>query len=315
MIGSALKKLAAENGMKIAHGVAYGSLRGYCATLSEGAGYKQIVLATRFPEQSKQDELIGYVNRCNITKDFRVQNIRFAPNGINIVFTDNPGTMKKILAFIDWFFPLLEQYGATHGEICAECGNAVENGRWILRDGVAAFYVHDACAEKLNREMAELKEERKQPGNGSYWTGLLGAFIGALLGAVVWAIVLSFGYVASIIGFVIGWLANKGYDLLKGRQGRGKVIILIAAIIFGVLLGTLIPDVVVLVQGISAGEYALSYSEIPALILALLLYDAEYQGIVLQNGGMGLLFAALGVFALLHKTGKEVKEPKIITLE
>ena len=39
MIGSGLKKLANENGMKVAHGVAYGSLRSYAATLSEGTLY------------------------------------------------------------------------------------------------------------------------------------------------------------------------------------------------------------------------------------------------------------------------------------
>ena len=48
MIGSGLKKLAKENGMKIDSGVAYGSLGGFAATLSEGAGWKQIVFSTRF---------------------------------------------------------------------------------------------------------------------------------------------------------------------------------------------------------------------------------------------------------------------------
>ena len=38
MIGSALKKMARENGMTVQGGVAYGSLRGFAATLSEGSG-------------------------------------------------------------------------------------------------------------------------------------------------------------------------------------------------------------------------------------------------------------------------------------
>ena len=315
MIGSALKKLAAEHGMTVAQGVAYGTLNGYCTTLSEGAGYKQFVIATTFTEQAKQDELLGYVNRFNVTKEYRVQNLSFAPNGINIVFQDNPGTMKKIKAFIDWFYPLLAQYGATGPEICPECGTPVEGGRWILRDGVAAFYLHDACAQRLERELAQAEEERKQPGNGSYWLGALGAFIGAFLGAIVWGIVLSIGYVASIVGLLIGWLANKGYDLCKGRQGKGKVVILILAILFGVLLGTIIPDMVYLAQGISSGEFDLTYGEIPGFLLALLLVDPDYQSATLQNGGMGLLFAALGVFALLHRTGKAVKAPKITNLK
>ena len=315
MIGSALKKLAAENGMTVAKGVAYGSLRGYCATLSEGAGYKQIVLATRFPEQAKQDELTGYVNRSDVTKNYRVKHISFAPNGINIVFLDNPGTMKKLRAFIDWFFPLLEQYGATHMAICAECGTPVEAGRWILRDGVAAFYIHDCCAKNLEQELEQIKEARKQPGNGSYWLGLLGALLGAILGAVVWGIVLGMGYVASIIGLLIGWLASKGYDLCKGRQGKGKVVILIFAVLFGVLLGTVLPDIAYLGQGIAAGEFVITYGEIPSLILGLVLFDSEYQAAILHNGGMGLLFAALGAFALLRKTGKEVQDPKLTYLD
>lgn len=48
MIGSGLKKLAKENGLRVSNGVAYGSLRGYAATLSEGSGFKQIVISTKF---------------------------------------------------------------------------------------------------------------------------------------------------------------------------------------------------------------------------------------------------------------------------
>lgn len=314
MIGPALKKLAAENGLTVAKGVAYGTFRGYCTTFSEGANYKQMLISTAFPEESKQDELMGYVNRFNLTKEYRVQNISFAPNGINIVFLDTVGTMKKLRAFVDWFWPLLAQYGAAGPDICPECGLPVASGRWILRNGIGASYVHEACAQKLERELEAHIEETKQPGNGSYWLGLIGALLGAVLGAAVWGVVLYIGYVASLVGLLIGWLANKGYDLCKGRQGKGKVAILAVAVVFGVLLGTLIPDAVYLAQGISAGEYALTYGQIPATLLGLLIFEPEYLKATLQNGGMGLLFAFLGVFALLRKTGKEVKNPTITNL-
>ena len=51
MIGSGLKKLAEENGMTVAHGVAYGNLGGFSATFSEGAGWKRIDFATRFLDE------------------------------------------------------------------------------------------------------------------------------------------------------------------------------------------------------------------------------------------------------------------------
>ena len=47
MIGSGLKKLAKEYGMTVSGGIAYGSMGGFAATLSEGAGYKRLVFSTR----------------------------------------------------------------------------------------------------------------------------------------------------------------------------------------------------------------------------------------------------------------------------
>ena len=61
MIGSGLKKLAKENGMTIAKGIAYGSLRGYAASLSEGAGWKQIVFATAINDSGKKTQFMDAV--------------------------------------------------------------------------------------------------------------------------------------------------------------------------------------------------------------------------------------------------------------
>ena len=46
----------------------------------------------------------------------------------------------------------------------------------------------------------------------------------------------------------------------------------------------------------------------------LLAEDAEYARATLSNVLMGLLFAALGVFALLRKTGREVADTKFVDL-
>ena len=53
MIGSGLKKLAKEQGMSVAQGVAFGTLRGYAATLSEGMGFKTVAVTTRLEEEKK----------------------------------------------------------------------------------------------------------------------------------------------------------------------------------------------------------------------------------------------------------------------
>ena len=306
-----MKKLANENGMKVAAGVAYGSLKGYATTLSEGSGYKQLVITTRFADPTQEDALRQTVGQRNIAGDFRVQNLSFAPNGISVVFLDNPGTMKKILAFVDWFYPLLSQHGASGTHVCSECGTDMTAGCWILRDGVA-FHVHETCAQRIEAAVEADNQQAKEERTGSYGMGVLGAFLGALLGAVVWAFVLSFGYVASLVGFVIGWLAEKGYNLFRGKQGKGKVVVLILAVIFGVVFGTLLSEAMGVIELINAGELpGFTYAQVPALILMVLMNDSAYLGAVLGNVGMGLLFAGLGVFYLIRNAGKAVADSKV----
>lgn len=311
MIGSGLKKLAKQHGMTVANGVAYGSLKGYATTLSEGAGYKRIDISTQFTEPGQQEQLISVVHMTDVKREYSLQNLGISAKNISILFHDTVGTMKKLEAFIEWFYPLLEQHGALGANMCAHCHAEVTGGSWYLVNGVA-HHLHDSCASQIQDFFREEEAKRAEEDTGSYVQGLLGAFAGAAIGAVVWAIVLSMGYVASIVGLLIGWLAEKGYNLLHGKQGKGKVVILILAVILGVLLGTLVPDGVALAQMIDGGELpGYAYGDIPMMIMILLTQDAEYLQATLSNMGMGLLFAALGVFALLKKTTKEVSTAKI----
>jgi hypothetical protein len=233
---------------------------------------------------------------------------------LQIVFLDNPGTMKKLRMFLEWILPLLRQYGATEVNTCAECGCELSGCRWILIDGVA-YPMHSACAEKVKRDIAAEEEAQKQEIQGSYVRGAVGAFAGATLGAVAWAVVLMLGFVASLVGLLIGWLSEKGYTLLKGKQGKGKIVVLIAAIVFGVLIGTLggyVASVYVEISKEAPGM--LSFSDIPQLVEFLLVFE-ETKIAMIKDVLLGLLFAGLGVFALLRKAGKEVSGTKVIDLE
>lgn len=148
MIGSGLKKLAQELGMKVGKGVAYGSLRGYAAAFSEGAGYKQLVFTTKFPEPDQRAALLAAAQGVDLRKTYRVEQLEAMDDGILVVFRDDPETMAKIRAFLNWFVPLLLQYGATPANVCTQCGAQIERGRWVLIGG-GAFYLHDACLEKI----------------------------------------------------------------------------------------------------------------------------------------------------------------------
>lgn len=314
MIGTGFKKLAQENGLKIASGVAYGSLRGYAATLSEGSGYKEIVLATKFSDPARQQWLQAQLNEGSISRTYRVQELNWTPTGIQIIFQDNPGTLAKIQAFMDWFFPLLDQSSASRVNSCAECGMEVTGGSWKLIDGVA-YYFHRPCGEKVAQSIAAEEKQTHAEDRGSYVTGTIGAVLGALIGAALWAAVLLSGYMASIVGLVISWLACKGYDLCKGKQGKGKIAVLIVTMILGVVVGNFAAEFVQVMQMINAGELiGFVYSDIPFIILEVLKQDSGYAAAVAANIGLGLLFAALGAWTVIRKAKQDVSDTKIVDL-
>lgn len=316
MIGSGLKKLAQENGMTVSHGVAYGSLRGYCATMWEGSGYKQIVFSVKFADAAQKTQFMDAVTAVGddqLYKKYRVRSMNTSAGTMGIVFHDAMGTMGKIRECLDWFVPLLETYGASRVDVCSHCGMPLTDSQWVMVSGIC-YHVHKGCADAMERVIAQSNEEEKQNRTGSYVSGTIGALLGAVLGAAVWALVLFIGYVASIVGLLIGWLSNKGYDLLGGRKGKGKVAILIVAVIFGVLLGTIAADVISIAQMISSGELAgATYADIPA-VLAFVFEDPEYISATTSNVLMGLLLAGIGVFAMLRNTGREVADVKFVRL-
>lgn len=315
MIGSGLKKLAAEYGMKVDRGVAYGSLQGFAATMCEGSGWKRIAFSTTFSDPVQKTAFMDAVQAVDVQKTYRVSGLGIAADGVQINFVDNPGTMGKIREFLAWFLPLLQEYGASAWDVCPECGYQITDGKWMLSDGNVARYYHDACAQKALREVEDQNEQRKQQDNGSYLKGTIGALLGALIGAVVWAVVLIAGYVASIIGLLIGWLSDKGYRLLGGRNGKGKIAILIVAVILGVVIGTLGADAIRIAQMINEGEVVATFADIPMLLVALIVGDEVYQSALLSNIGMGLLFAALGVYWFVIRAGKEVADAKLVELK
>lgn len=315
MIGSGLKKLAREYGMQVDKGVAYGNLGGFHATMFEGSGYKQIVFTTTISDPMKKDAMMNQVNGRDLRKEFRVNQLSLTDKSISIVFQDNPGTMAKIRAFLEWFLPLLRNSGASGANICPECGCEITSGCWKLIGGTA-WYLHQSCAEKICREIASEEETRREETGGSYVTGLVGALLGSLVGAALWAVVMYIGYVASIVGLAIGWLAEKGYNLLKGKQGKGKIAILIIAVIIGVLLGNFGADVITLVSMIHNGELpGIVYGDIPLLITLMLAEEPEYASATVRYILMGLFFAALGVWGLLRRANAEVSGTKITDLK
>ena len=132
-----------------------------------------------------------------------------------------------------------------------------------------------------------------------------------------------------IIGFLIGLLVAKGYELLKGREGKIKYVIVILCIILAVVLSECvyyvvliekeIADLPTLVPQVISEELHIPVSMIPADLIAeatpsrqecydIWLSDPEVRSSFLKDLGISALFAAIGSIGMIAGMGKKKED-------
>lgn len=312
MIGADSISLAAEYGFKVSNGVAYGNMCGYAAALSDVSEGKMLVISTAFPREEEKRLLEDELTESNLREAYCVSNISFLDSRIEITFSTESGTMGGIKEFADFFFPLLDKYGATGINVCPLCGREfADNGSWKLVDGIA-LHLHDGCAENMRR--TALAESQGEP--GTLGKGILGAMTGSVISAIPWAIVGYMGYFASIFGLVTGLLTKKFYELFHGRKGKGKVAVIVICALIGVAIGCFGADAIELAVGINKGYYSgITAGQIPAFILWSLIYIPEYRSEAIRYLCYGIGFAIIGMFDVLRGIKQEAKGADIIDLD
>lgn len=333
MIGVALKKLAAENGLQVEKGAAYGMLQGCFVTLTEGAGYKRMSIyvgeaeeipAEEAPQESRAAQIAGLIadasGEDNVYR-LMTKHKNIAPLVVNhscrvvtVNFFDNPGTMPCIEKFIAEVLPLVAPLTTPRQCICCS-GDAAEYPVMIAADTVVPM--HSSCANSA------ITSHGENAPKGNVFTGAIGALIGALLGAVVWAVVYCFGYMASLVGLLIGFLSSKGYDLLKGRPGVVKMIVVAICVIIAVAAGnigaygwTLHQVYVEAVADLKPWEVAVPETEYFSGVIGELMADSEFIGEMTKDMLTGLFFALLGcidVFRASLTGSSEASKPRILS--
>lgn len=126
MLSHAWKKLAKEYDLTIGNGVAYGEFRGYNATFSDGSNTKRVDFSVYVPDNTAYDRLEEELNTRDLEKEFRIEDFQLDESRIVIIFKDAPGTVKRIMNFLDWFLPKLSECGIGGDGVCAYCGRPLE---------------------------------------------------------------------------------------------------------------------------------------------------------------------------------------------
>ncbi len=298
MICADYLKLAEEYDLKQDQGVAYGVVDGYAVTFLDGTGTHRLMLTTRFASNSKKDALMERINQEDLKNNYSIRKLQIAKKVIHVAFKMGPNTIDKIRDFISWFFPLLEEYGASKADICVQCQEEIaeEDVQWVLRDGASAFRMHKACAEDLKLTVSVQNKSRTISPDGSLGKGILGAFVGSLLGAVLWFALqwIGFFYVP-IVGMAIGWLAVNGYAFLQGKTSKLRALFVLIAGLFGIAFGQYLFYVVPGLDANGAG-YLLSFFRLFA--------DSAFREEFLGSLVVGTLFLLLGTYVSLKGEGR-----------
>ncbi len=308
MVGTAIKKFAKEKEWTIKNGIAFGVYRGYMMSMQEGAGWKSLSVATRFENEEAIKSAYDLLNDKNIMKEYRITGSTVSPSSVIINFYDNPGTMKRILEFIESFCDGLDAFGTKGATYCSSCGQEFYDATAIpavMNDVV--YLLHESCMNKDDEMMNNIKEEKAK--DGSTFLGLIGAFAGALIGAIPWAVASYFGWFVSWFGFIIGLAAKKGYELLRGKESRAKGIIIIIATVLGTIFAESVAIMVSTAVVWSQEGYEFYILDVVYSYFYALVTDSTLLVAVLGDIVLGLVFAGLGIWSLARDifktTGKK----------
>ena len=145
----------------------------------------------------------------------------------------------------------------------------------------------------------------EQPPIENVQRGTVFALVAAPVGIVVWIIVWSFGFIVSIVGFGVAWLALFLYRFGSGgivsRTGAIRVAIITVVTLLVAIYAGLIADGVSgfsQASGLSAIETLTSSQFWPAF--NSLIADPAVWAEIVPSVGLALLFGVLGCFSLLR---------------
>lgn len=196
----------------------------------------------------------------------------------------------------DGIAEVLREKGLVPAQTCACCGRGGAESLCM----VTTFQpVHASCMEQKIQSVKADVESNQQ--NGSYLTGALGALLGALVGAIpAIAILLLTDTLYSILFALVPLAAMYGYRLLKGKNDKVSIVIVIVVSILSVVFMVFVLSVILLMR-----EYSVSLGD--ALHYMFNYVDfSDFMEIVVSFW-QGFLFMLLGIAAswgYLSKTGK-----------
>lgn len=251
-----MKEVCIQRGLHLEDDMAYGWLGGCFITLATQSAsgilaYLSVkVYVGKVEQAEEQAERAGTVRDTVLNyahENPKTCKLIPARAGLPLVEMTDDNRMVCIrfqFAKAERFFTMLEDLLSQLAPMClpktcACCGLPEDTAALqpMRLDETTVMPFHEACVEEEMQTLSTQEDAVTERQGGSVAAGFVGALVGGLLGAAVWALVGIMGYIASIVGLLIAFLSAKGYDLMHGRAGKAKIIVLIVCIVLAVIVG------------------------------------------------------------------------------
>lgn len=203
-------------------------------------------------------------------------------------------TMEELTTF-------LSSIQVKNAAYCPACGDLIDIKNYVHNNDTHVC-VDTKCASQIQTKIDRVEEEYQASPN-NYGRGTLGALVGALIGGIVWIIVGLIGFVSAYVAILVSFLAGIGYDKMKGKASKVKLVI-ISVISMIVILASMYLLYVIIIQGeMSKNEIEGSPFEWLHYILA---NDPQSQAGFIKDMVLSVIFGGIGVFAYTASLRKKV---------
>lgn len=305
MIGKRLKKIAESYSMNIEKHYAWGQIDRYLFALDEGVGYIGVTISVTLADNDdRRNTLAGYIS--SISKQHKIRSSIINHCSIVIQISDVVNAKKYVIAFIEHIRNKLKELDVPGAELCAVCS---ENTGEMLHDvkiDTGVTRMHKKCYNSIKQATDEKQEEYDNESK-NHFIGVVGALIGGIVGTIPWIIVYMLGFFVGWLGFIIGIAANKGYEILGGKNSKAKPFIIIIVVIICVLLAQVTCEMIELYNYLQEEGVELGIIDMFRVLWETFIAEAEYSRAVLGSVAMGLIFAGLGTFGLIKNMMKQSK--------
>lgn len=281
--------------MQISNGIAYGLHKNYVVTLHEGTGWKAAGIATAIRDNIVIENMKAAFSDPAFTKRYHIQKINITQDLIEVIFFDSYGTMGKIKSALDIILDKLAEDQIPGADHCSHCKNVFQgSGCQIVKIGNYAYGLHDACVHSIENETIRTHNENKE--KGSIGRGVAGA--------IPWAVAYYFGWFVGWLGFLIGFTAQKGYEILKGRETKVKAAVIIIVTMLAVVLAEYVTCLFACWRQITTdpqfASFPFSLRDIFSVMNYALANDAELLRSVFVDVVLGWVFAGLGIYSTIR---------------